>query len=281
MPTHAIDLGQGQPAGKGHHEHVPQPLLEFLRIDTLGHFVPADHAARWKAVLELHLVELAAGNIAEDYSKSPGHDQFAFATVTCWLQESRIGLEKTMDLHRVIPRLSQGIGFDHASPLSVEHSPITVDFRQCLRFPVLDFQDQDSAVGVQDNEVGVPVTGTDGYVVPAKVIVFQLVFEALREAPFAGRHPPCAGSAVWNQRSQGIAPQDPVRGRERIYIRWAWALNPPGRRGLTSTGTLVQPRKKKARLRGPSSLLGQQAAYFRPRNSSSGSTLGSLPRNSR
>src|SRR5690606_19863368 len=49
-----------------------------------------------------------------------------------------------------------------------------------------------------------PVPGPDRNVVPAQVVFLELVFQAQREAPLAGRHAPRAGPPVRNQRSQGI-----------------------------------------------------------------------------
>src|SRR5690606_26099825 len=109
----------------------------------------------------------------------------AFAAVARWLQQSRIRLKQAMYLHRIVPRLSQRVGLYHPSPLGVEHGPVTVDLGQRLRLPVLDLEDQDSPVRVQDDKVGMSVTGANGDVVPAQVIVFQLVLKALREAPLA------------------------------------------------------------------------------------------------
>ena len=84
-----------------------------------------------------------------------------------------------MDFHRVIPGLSQRIGLDHTSTLGIQHRALPVDLGQGLRLPVLDLKDQYSAVGMQDDEVGMSVTGSDRYVVPAHVIVFELVLKTL------------------------------------------------------------------------------------------------------
>jgi hypothetical protein len=74
-----------------------------------------------------------------------------------------------------------------------------------VRLPVLYFQDQQAALGMQDDEIGMTVRGTDRNVVPTQVIRFELGFEALREPPLARRHAPRTRSVAWNQRCHSVS----------------------------------------------------------------------------
>lgn len=71
-----------------------------------------------------------------------------------------------------------------------------VDGLDGFGLPVLDFENQQAAARMQDDEVGMAVGRADGDVVPAQVVVFKFGFEALGEAAFACLHARGAGAVA-------------------------------------------------------------------------------------
>lgn len=53
--------------------------------------------------------------------------------------------------------------------------------------PILDSQDQNAALGVKDNKVGVESGGANGNVEPAEIVVLQLRLQQSGKAALAGR----------------------------------------------------------------------------------------------
>ena len=225
VPAHTLDLRQAEQAGKRHQEHVPEPLLELLRVHALGHLVAADHASRRQEVLQLHLLELVAGDVGQHHAEAPRHQQLAGAFVARRVAQRRVLLQQADDLHRVVARLAQRVGFGHPAPFGIDDGAVAVDLRQGVRLPVLDLQHQEPAGRVQHHEVRMPVARPDGHVVPAQVLVIELVVQTRREAAFPAGHARQAGAAARNQRGHWIppilgAPPAPYRSAPAASIRF-------------------------------------------------------------
>jgi len=78
-----------------------------------------------------------------------------------------------------------------------------VDVAEGVELPVFDLEHQQAAARVEDNEVGMHVARAERDVVPEQPVVFELLLEAVCEAPFAACHVRDAGADCRYQRSQG------------------------------------------------------------------------------
>jgi hypothetical protein len=82
-----------------------------------------------------------------------------------------------------------GLGTVFGTALGQDFPACLVGTQNRLQPPVLDFQDQQAAPRMQDDEVRVGVPRADGHVVPDEVVVVELLLEAFGQAPLALCHP--------------------------------------------------------------------------------------------
>src|SRR6185369_9668866 len=87
---------------------------------------------------------------------------------------------------RELADLLQRTADDLVTGAGGEGEVLRVGLEDGVEGPVLDLKDQQSAAGVEDQEVGMAVLRADGDVVPAEVVVFEELAEACREAALAG-----------------------------------------------------------------------------------------------
>jgi len=87
---------------------------------------------------------------------------------------------------RELADLLQRTADDLVTGAGGEGEVLRVGLEDGVEGPVLDLEDQQSAAGVEDQEVGVAVLRADGDVVPAEVVVFEELAEAGGKAALAG-----------------------------------------------------------------------------------------------
>ena len=197
-PAHAIDVGDRQHAVHQRREHVPQPALECLRVDVLGHFVAADDALRIDHAVELCRDELAPRDVRQHQTIAPRKPQHAlpFAFV---LNQLRVLRERRHHLVRVLARLLQRID-DAARHAFGRHLEAQLaGLADVVELPVFDLQHQQAAARMQHDEVGVQPLGADRHVVPDEVVAAELLLEPFSKTPLARRHARHAGVQGRNQ----------------------------------------------------------------------------------
>ena len=185
MPADPIDLRQRQGVGEGHLEHRPQAHLEGLGVHRLGHLVLADRQARVDHLAEIGLVEGLAADVGEHHPVAPRQDQLTLIPARLDHEQGVAG-EQIHDRHGIGPGLLEGIGLLLEPVIGQQADRGPVDPLDLVPLPVLDLQHQQAAAGVQQDEVRMPLAWTERDVVPAQVVVLELVDQALGEAALAG-----------------------------------------------------------------------------------------------
>jgi hypothetical protein len=111
-------------------------------------------------------------------------------------------LQQVADFVGVLPGLFERVGNPLEACIGEDTEALPIDFPNGIELPVLDFQHQQAAARVEDNEVGMHVARPERYVVPKQPVVFELLFEAVCEASLTACHVRHAGADRRYQRCQ-------------------------------------------------------------------------------
>jgi hypothetical protein len=97
-------------------------------------------------------------------------------------------------LVRVVPGLLDRVRNDLGRALSQDLASLLVGGADRLQAPVLDFDHEQPAAWMQHDEIGMGVSGADGYVVPDEIVVIELLLQTLGRSAFTLRHASDAGT---------------------------------------------------------------------------------------
>lgn len=191
LPADAVDLREGELFAEGVFEHSPEPGLKSFRVGGGGHFVFTDQAVwgqhQFLVLLRDGLVPLFACDIGEDHPIAPRETELALEA-SVGLNQVRVALQAVYGHQGALARLLQGIADGFKALLGVYLGVARGQAFEGVQLPVFDLQEQQAPAGVQDDVVGVAALAAQGDVVPDGVVVLEQAFQALAQAPFAGRH---------------------------------------------------------------------------------------------
>jgi hypothetical protein len=97
-------------------EHLPQALLELLRVGGFQHLVLADHVVRIDRLVQARVRELPSRDVRENHTMAPRERELALVRALL-VNQLRVLLERTHDLDCTMARLFQRI--DHCLVLAV------------------------------------------------------------------------------------------------------------------------------------------------------------------
>jgi hypothetical protein len=157
-----------------------QALLKGFSICGFRRFILSDGSSWFHGFVQAGFVKDLAREVCEHYSIGPGEKQLSLdaAVVKDQLGIILHYLEYWMDIlpclfHRIRHTLDPACG---------EQRSICAGYRlKGVGFPVLDFQDQQTAPGMDDEKVRMDIATTDRHVVPTEAILFKLAFQTLGE----------------------------------------------------------------------------------------------------
>ena len=200
VPADAVDLRQGERDAARKRQHAPQAFLEGFGIDAFGHFVLADDAVGFDDFAEVGALELLAADVGKHDAVAPREEQRALHASAIDGQ-LRVALQKVADFVGVLPGLFERVGDALEAVGGQDAGALAVDFPDGVELPVLDLEHQQAAARVENDEVGMHVARAERYVVPEQPVVFELLLEAVGQAPLAARHARDAGADCRYQRS--------------------------------------------------------------------------------
>jgi hypothetical protein len=186
-PAHPVDLRQREYAAHQRREHAPQPALEVLGVDAVGHLVGTYDAVRIDRRVQPRALELPPRDVREDCAVAPREAQRALGAAF-GRHELRITRQRIDHLVRVVAGLLDRV--DDGLRLAARHDlpGLLVGLGDGLEAPVLHLQDQQPAARVQHDEIGMRLSGADRHVVPDEVVVVELLFQPLGQPALALRH---------------------------------------------------------------------------------------------
>ena len=120
-----------------------------------------------------------------------------------WLDKLSISLHELDDFVRIAARLQERAGHRFRLPIRSNRPNVLIGLDDGGKLPVFYFQNQQPAIRMQDDEIGVRMLGANRYVIPNQIIVFQLIFQPLRKAPLAAGHAGYATAEGGDERSHG------------------------------------------------------------------------------
>lgn len=169
-------------------------------LDILVHLVAADDALRRDDLAQPAVLELLAREIGEDNTVAPREHQLArFASAG--ENQLRIALEDIDGGMGVAARLFKRAFDGEDAPVGMDAEVRLVSPFDAVRLPILHFENQQAAPGMEDDEIGMPRRRPEGDVVPAEIVVFELGLQTLRQSALAA-----------GDRSAGNLPQYHERG---------------------------------------------------------------------
>ena len=183
VPADAVQVGQGQRLFESVLEHAPKAFLEFFRVGVLQHLVLANQQATWQHpfgyVIRRHRLDLLAGNVRQYHAIPIRADQLPLV-LALFLLQIRIALEHVYGMQGTFARLFDGIdrGFQAAGGL--QFNAVVVDAVDRAQLPVLDFQEQQAALRMYEDEVRITPPLSHRYVVEAQPVVVEQRLQAMR-----------------------------------------------------------------------------------------------------
>ena len=181
-PAQAVDLRRGKRRLEAHREHRPQALLEGLGLDVLEHLVLADHPRLRDHLTQPALLELPAREVGENDAIAPRKAELA-RLAPAGENELRVALQNLHGGLGILPRLFERVLDRHLAARRDQGKALPIGRADRALLPVLDLEDQEPAARMKNDEIRMPHRRPERHVVPAEVIVFELLDQPLRQPP--------------------------------------------------------------------------------------------------
>ncbi len=91
------------------------------------------------------------------------------------MDQLRVPLQPSYQLIGALTHLFQRIAFDFDALWGADSRSRLIYFLDGIQFPVLHLQQQQTACRMQDNEVGISLSFANRQLVPAEVVLLQMV----------------------------------------------------------------------------------------------------------
>jgi hypothetical protein len=157
--------------------------------DRGGHLVAADDPVWFDGAVQFRAFELLARDVGQHHAVAPGERQLSIG-----VDQPGILGQRVDHLVRVVPGLLQRIRNVLGNALRQDLPGLLARRADGLEPPILHFEDEQPAPGMQHDEIGMRVRRTDRHVIPDQVVVVELLLESLGGSSLPLSHARDAGA---------------------------------------------------------------------------------------